>query len=77
MKIIKENSDMMKTVVQMNNGCGHTDYYGCFVMRNGINFCRKCIYEMWKRETNYKWQPQANDYIFPLYSDGIDYEKEN
>lgn len=50
MEIIKENPDMMKSVVRMNKGCGHMDYYGCMVMRDGINYCRQCIYEIWERE---------------------------
>ena len=44
MRIIKDNPDMMKSVVIMDRGCGHKEYYGMIVMRDGMNYCRNCIY---------------------------------
>lgn len=50
MEIIKENPDMMKSVVKMAKGCNHMEYYGMIVMRDGFNYCRSCIYDLWERE---------------------------
>lgn len=77
MRIIKDNPDMMKSVVIMDRGCGHKEYYGMIVMRDGMNYCRNCIYDIWSKESNYKWKPNPDeDYRFPLYSDGKDYYSE-
>lgn len=56
--------------------CGREEYYGQIHWRNGRQMCRYCIYERWKADTNYQWEPGKNDYVFPLYSDGEDYRKE-
>lgn len=79
MIVLKDHpTDYFKNVVTMQKGCGHKDYYGCFVMRDGLNYCRQCIYEIWQKESNYQgWKPEQNkDFVFPLYSDGIDYSKD-
>lgn len=56
--------------------CGCKEYYGMSVMRDGITYCRKCIYEIWQKETNYTgWKPGKEDYTFPYYEDGKDYTK--
>lgn len=74
MDIVKENKDEMKTIVKGYKGCGHEEYYGMLVTRNGMMFCRKCIYSKWERESNWKHDPKV-DFIFPLYEDGRDYTK--
>jgi len=75
MKVIKEDRDMMKSVVIMDRGCGHKEYYGCITMRDGINYCRQCIYEIWQKEQNYLgWKPDPNkDFVFPYYENGENY----
>ena len=71
--IKRHKNDMMKDIVIC--GCNHKEYYGHVVMRDGINYCRNCIYEIWSKESG--WRPDhSKDYIFPIYEDGKDYSKE-
>lgn len=63
-------NDEMKDLVLAP--CGHKEYYGMVYWHNGKRFCRKCIYEIWKKES--KWKPSPTDYVFPLYDDGVNYE---
>lgn len=76
MQILKQNKDEMKNIVKCD--CGHKEYYGMVVMRNALNYCRKCIYRIWQDEdTRSTWRPNPKkDFIFPLYGDGKDYSKE-
>lgn len=74
MEIVKENKDEMKTVVKDYKGCGHKEYYGMLHSRNRMMFCRKCIYNKWERESNWRQDPKV-DFTFPLYVDGKDYTK--
>jgi len=64
----------MKEVVICRE-CGKEEYYGMMIWYNGRTYCRACTYERWKKNSNYNWQPGSNDYVFPLYEDGIDYTK--
>lgn len=75
METIKEHTDLMKSVVKNYKGCGHREYYGMLVMRDGLNYCRQCIYEIWQKEQNYQgWEPDySKDFVFPYYEDGVIY----
>jgi len=52
--------------------CKQPEYYGMMHWLSGHTVCRKCIYEIWKKQSNYKWKPSATDYVFPLYEDRLD-----
>lgn len=75
--IKKHNKNQMLDIVLC--GCGHEEYYGDTIMRNRINYCRACIYEIWQKEQGYvDWKPEINkDFVFPIYSDGKNYLKED
>lgn len=74
MEIVKKHpNDRMKDVVKNYRGCGHIEYYGMLIWKNGLEFCRKCTYQRWQEESNYKWKPGENDLLFPLYEDGKNY----
>lgn len=80
MELIKKHpTDEMKDVVKDYKGCGHIEYYGMIHWRDGLQYCRRCIYNIWQNES--KWKPGEDDYVFPLYEDGINYyeggDKEN
>lgn len=77
MQIVKTNKDPMKDIVVNYKGCGHMEYYGMIHWRDGLQYCRQCIYEIWQKESNYQgWKPDPEkDFVFPLYEDGIDYSK--
>lgn len=80
MELIKKHpTDEMKDVVKDYRGCGHIEYYGMIHWRDGLQYCRRCIYNIWQNES--KWKPGEDDYVFPLYEDGINYyeggDKEN
>lgn len=55
--------------------CNKPEYYGAMIWNSGHSYCRKCTYERWAKESNYKWNPSSNDYVYPIYNDGIDYTK--
>lgn len=76
MKIIKRYlADEMKNVVKGYRGCGHKEYYGMIHWRDGLQYCRQCIYEIWMKESNWKPNPKE-DFVFPYYEDGKNYYKE-
>lgn len=56
--------------------CGQGEYYGSIHWLNGKTMCRKCIYELWQ-EMNGRWKPGKKDYVFPVYSDGVNYTSKN
>lgn len=75
MEVIIPNKDRMKEVVKNYRGCGHKEYYGMIHWRDGLQYCRQCIYSIWMNETN--WMPDPKeDFVFPYYEDGVDYSKE-
>lgn len=45
--------------------CGRQEYYDEMIWKDGVQWCRACTYERWKKETNYKWNPGENDKTFP------------
>lgn len=53
--------------------CKNEEHYGMMTWFNGHTVCRKCTYRRWREESG--WEPGPKDYIFPVYSDGIDYTK--
>jgi hypothetical protein len=55
--------------------CKKQEYYGMMRWRDGRTYCRRCIYEMWARESDYRWDA-SKEYAFPLYDDGLNYVKE-
>jgi len=55
--------------------CKKPEYYGMIHWKDGKQHCRKCIYEIWAKESKYKWERSKSDYIFPFYDDGIDHTK--
>lgn len=69
----------LKAVVKCRR-CGEREYRGCLHWRDGVMMCRKCIYEVWQNETKKRclqpWKPSDKDYVFPLYLDGKNYQKE-
>lgn len=74
--IMRHPTDNMKDVVKNYRGCGHKEYYGMIHWRDGLQYCRKCIHEIWVRENPNGWKPGPDEKYFPLYEDGIDYTKE-
>ena len=56
--------------------CGHREYYGMLTWVDGP-VCRECAYDIWKVNSEFTWAPGHKDYTFPIYSDGIDYTKED
>lgn len=72
LEVIKRNRiDNMKSVSK--SSCGCTEYYGCVIMSDGINYCRQCIQEKWLKENpNIVFTPKEL-LRFPVYSDGINY----
>ena len=56
--------------VEICKNCNSKEYYDCMVWYNGKTYCRRCTYERWEKETNHKWKPSENDYVFPKYKDG-------
>ena len=52
--------------------CGEQEYSDMLHWNNGQAMCRRCIYKLWS-ERNANWCPGENDYVFPLYEDGISY----
>lgn len=48
--------------------CGEDEYYGEMIWKDGIQWCRKCTYKRWQKETNYKWNPGKNDKVFPEHN---------
>lgn len=76
MEVVKKNQkDMMKDVVKGYRGCGHKEYFGMIHWRDGLQYCRQCIYELWQKESG--WKPGKDDYVFPYYEDGVNYYKED
>lgn len=67
----KPDSDCVEVVVCPN--CKHEEYWGMMHWRDGRQYCRHCIYRIWQKDS--KWEPTINDYVFPLYQDGVDYTK--
>lgn len=56
--------------------CDNREYFGMIHWRDGHQYCRNCIYSIWENES--KWKRDNTDYVFPNYSDGVNYyEKEN
>lgn len=70
-----EIMDEMKEVVRCPQ-CGREEYYGMIPWHNGKQMCRRCIYDVWEKESNHVWTPGKDDYIFPKYSNGVDYTNE-
>lgn len=57
-------------------GCGCPEYYGDIHWLNGRTYCRKCIYDIWEKESIWRRTPGI-DLVYPRYSDGVDYTKED
>ncbi len=68
----RSKMDEMLEIVRCKS-CRKDEYQGCIHWRDGLQYCRRCIYEIWSKESDYVWRPKPNDYVFPLYSDGKDY----
>lgn len=81
--LTRNKNDMMKDVVINYRGCGHKEYYGMLVWRDGLQYCRRCIHQIWVKENPNGWKPGPDEKYFPLYEDGVNYyekdlkEKEN
>lgn len=45
--------------------CGREEYDEEMIWKNGIQWCRACTYERWKKETNGNWEPGEDDKVFP------------
>lgn len=71
--LTRNKNDMMKDVVINYRGCGHHEYYGCLVWRDGLQYCRRCIHQIWVKENPNGWKPGPDEKYFPLYSDGVNY----
>ena len=39
--LTRNKNDMMKDVVINYRGCGHKEYYGMLVWRDGLQYCRR------------------------------------
>ena len=68
-------NEMLKIVTCRD--CKQPEYYGMTYWLSGHTVCRECIYEIWKKQSNYKWEPSETDYVFPLYEDGLDHRKQS
>jgi len=55
---------MEEDIVKCPN-CRGEEYWGEIRWRDGHQYCRKCIYEIWIKDTNGKWQHSEQDKIFP------------
>ena len=77
MEHLTRNQDMMKDVVINYRGCGHKEYYGMLVWRDGLQFCRRCIHKIWVDENPNGWKPGPDEKYFPLYEDGKNYYEED
>ena len=55
--------------------CRKPEYWELMHWKDGQEMCRKCVYEVWIKESKRKWSPGKNDYTYPLYSDGKDHSK--
>ena len=75
--ITKNKNDMMKDVVINYRGCGHHEYYGMLVWRDGLQYCRRCIHQIWVKENPNGWKPGPDEKYFPLYEDGINYYEQD
>jgi hypothetical protein len=53
--------------------CKRPEYYGSMVWGSGKTYCRRCIYEIWKKDSNYTWEPGPKEFTFPYAEDGIDH----
>ena len=73
MKHLTRNEDVMKDVVIDYKGCGHPEYYGMLTWKDGSEYCRRCIHQIWMKENPRGWKPSPDELYFPLYSDGINY----
>lgn len=71
--LTKNKNDMMKDVVINYRGCGHKEYYGMLVWRDGLQYCRRCIHQIWVKENPNGWKPGPDEKYFPLYEDGVNY----
>ena len=47
--LLKHKKDFLKNIVKCPQ-CEKPEYYGHLTMRNGANYCRNCIYDLWERE---------------------------
>ena len=54
--------------------CGSKEYYGMMHWFSGKQLCRKCMYELWEQQSNWR-RDYATDFVFPLYENGKDYTK--
>lgn len=78
LEVVKKNpNNMMLDVVQGYRGCGHKEYFGMIHWKNGLQYCRRCIYQIWQNESNNRWHPGKEDYVFPYFEDGINYYEED
>ena len=66
------DKEMIEVVICKN--CNQPEYYGAMHWRSGKTICRRCMYEIWEAESN--WKPRAIDTVFPIHLDGKDYTKE-
>ena len=48
--LYKHKHDFLKDIVECPI-CRSKEYYGFSVMRDGLNHCRKCIYNVWEKES--------------------------
>lgn len=45
--------------------CGRNEYKENMIWKDGIQYCRACTYERWRKQSNGKWEPSENDKVFP------------
>ena len=64
--------DEMREVVKCKT-CGRLEYFGALTWYMGTTHCRHCTHAHWQENGN--WHPGTSDYVFPLYTDGVDYTK--
>ena len=71
----RETHEEMLTIVECKQ-CHKSEYSGMMIWRDGKQMCRGCAYELWQKESKFKWSPTPTNYIFPRYEDGHDYTAE-
>lgn len=45
--------------------CSRPEYFGDIHWNNGRQYCRVCIYNLWRELSKYTWSPGPDEKVFP------------
>jgi len=62
--MLNKKDEMLEIVICKD--CKSKEYYGAMIWYEGHTYCRKCTYDRWMKESNYKWKPSNTEYVFPV-----------